>query len=92
MHSEQPSRLEPKSAQAQPLIQQHHRLLSLRLLEQTYRAKLAETEKAVEAFTPMALYERLAQGMQEQEGLVRGLEESWLEEGGEAILVVRLRC
>ena len=32
----------------------------------------------------MALYQRLSASAQEQEGLVRGMEESWLEEGGRA--------
>ena len=30
----------------------------------------------------MALYQRLSASVQEQESLVRGMEESWLEEGG----------
>lgn len=30
----------------------------------------------------MALYQRLAAGVQEQQMLVRGVEESWLEEDG----------
>jgi hypothetical protein len=32
----------------------------------------------------MALYQRLSASAQEQEQLVRGLEESWLDEGGMA--------
>lgn len=32
----------------------------------------------------MALYQRLSASVQEQEALVRGIEESWLEEGGVA--------
>ncbi|KAK5134447.1 hypothetical protein LTR08_006494 [Meristemomyces frigidus] len=74
--------LEPHLTAQRAALQ--HRLLALRALEQAHRAKLAETEAAVAAFAPRALYERLAQGVQEQEQLVRGLEESWLELGGEA--------
>ncbi|TKA25732.1 hypothetical protein B0A50_05828 [Salinomyces thailandicus] len=60
------------------------RLLALRALEQQHRAKLAETEDALAEFSPMALYRRLAASVQEQELLVRGVEESWLDEGGVA--------
>ena len=35
-------------------------------------------------FSPMALYQRLSASVAEQDSLVRGMEESWLEEGGEA--------
>ncbi|KXL51636.1 hypothetical protein M433DRAFT_361506 [Acidomyces richmondensis BFW] len=58
------------------------RLLALRALEQQHRAKLAETERVVAGWSPMALYQRLAAGVQEQQMLVRGVEESWLEEDG----------
>lgn len=51
-------------------------------MEQQHRSKIAETEKALEQFSPMALYQRLSASVQEQEQLVRGIEESWLEEGG----------
>ena len=60
------------------------RLLSLRALEQQHRSKLSETEDALQSFSPMALYQRLSASVQEQEQLVRGLEESWLDEGGMA--------
>lgn len=60
------------------------RLLSLRALEQQHRTKLSETEDALQSFSPMVLYQRLSASVQEQEQLVRGLEESWLDEGGMA--------
>ena len=64
--------------------QSQSRLLSLRALEQQHRTKLSETEDALQTFSPMALYQRLSASVQEQEQLVRGLEESWLDEGGMA--------
>lgn len=64
--------------------QSQSRLLSLRALEQQHRSKLSETEDALQSFSPMALYQRLSASVQEQESLVRGLEESWLDEGGMA--------
>ena len=60
------------------------RLLSLRALEQSHHSKIAETEAALQQFSPMALYQRLSASVQEQDALVRGMEESWLEEGGKA--------
>lgn len=60
------------------------RLLALRALEQQHRSKIAETEQALREFSPMALYQRLNASVQEQELLVRGLEESWLEDEGVA--------
>ncbi|WPG99664.1 Hypothetical protein R9X50_00248300 [Acrodontium crateriforme] len=62
--------------------QTQSRLLALRALEQQHRGKLAETEKALQAFSPMALYQRLNASVQEQDALIKGLEESWLEESG----------
>ncbi|KAK8196685.1 hypothetical protein M8818_006852 [Zalaria obscura] len=58
------------------------RLLSLRALEQQHRTKIAETEDELRGFSPMALYQRLSASVQEQESLVKGIEESFLEEGG----------
>lgn len=60
------------------------RLLSLRALEQQHRAKIVETEDHLRQFSPMALYQRLNSSMQEQDALVKGIEESFLEEGGTA--------
>ena len=36
------------------------------------------------SFSPQALYQRLSASVHEQEQLVRGIEESWLDEGGVA--------
>lgn len=45
---------------------------------------MTETEQALREFSPMALYQRLNASVQEQELLVRGVEESWLEDEGVA--------
>ncbi|CAK4032835.1 Hypothetical predicted protein [Lecanosticta acicola] len=58
------------------------RLLALRALEQQHRTKITETEDALRDFSPMALYQRLNSSVQEQDLLVRGTEESWLEDEG----------
>ena len=60
------------------------RLLALRALEQQHKSKILETEEALRNFSPMALYQRLNASLQEQEALVKGIEESFLEEGGVA--------
>ena len=60
------------------------RLLGLRGLEQTFRGRVGETERAVERLSPTGLYRRLGAGAVEQEGVVRGVEEGWLAEGGTA--------
>ncbi|EME49528.1 hypothetical protein DOTSEDRAFT_143603 [Dothistroma septosporum NZE10] len=64
--------------------QTQRRLLALRALEQAHRQKISETEDALKDFSPMALYQRLNASVQEQHLLVRGVEESWLEEDGVA--------
>lgn len=58
------------------------RLLALRALEQQHKSKIVETEDALRSFSPMALYQRLNASVQEQEALVKGIEESFLDEGG----------
>jgi hypothetical protein len=58
------------------------RLLSLRALERQWDAKQAEQDKALQDFSPHALYQRLNAAVGEQESLCKGLEESFLE--GEA--------
>ncbi|KAF2719989.1 hypothetical protein K431DRAFT_321320 [Polychaeton citri CBS 116435] len=58
------------------------RLLALRALEQQYRTKVNETETALEAFSPKSLYQKLNASAQEQDSLVRGIGESWLDEEG----------
>ena len=60
------------------------RLLALRALEQQHKSKILETEEALRNFSPMALYQRLNASLQEQEALVKVIEESFLEEGGVA--------
>ncbi|KAI6807963.1 hypothetical protein KC367_g4372 [Hortaea werneckii] len=74
--------LETRLAQQREAVQS--RLLALRALEQQHRTKLAETEDALSGFSPMALYQRLSGSVQEQDQLLRSLEESWLDEGGVA--------
>jgi hypothetical protein len=63
--------------------QTQSRLLALRALEQQHRAKITETEDALSQFNPMSLYQRLSASGTEQELLVRGVEESWLDEEGQ---------
>ena len=60
------------------------RLLSLRALEQQHKTKLVETEDTLRSFSPMALYQRLNASVQEQDALVKGIEDSFLDEGGVA--------
>ena len=60
------------------------RLLALRALEQQHRTKITETEDTLRGFSPMALYQRLNAGVQEQDALVKGIEESFLDQGGAA--------
>jgi len=56
------------------------RLLTLRALEQQHRSKIAETEDALRTFSPMALYQQLNASTQEQDALVKGIEESFLDQ------------
>lgn len=60
------------------------RLLGLRALEQQHRTKIAETETELKGFSPMALYQRLNGSIQEQDSLLKGIEESFLDESGMA--------
>ncbi|KAF4556953.1 Hypothetical protein D9617_1g088350 [Elsinoe fawcettii] len=60
------------------------RLLALRALEQQHRSKIAETERELSEFSPPALYQSLNASAQEQDSLVKGIEESFLDEGGMA--------
>ncbi|KAJ9157693.1 Vacuolar protein sorting-associated protein 37C [Pleurostoma richardsiae] len=61
-------------------------LLSAHALERQWRAKQAEMDHALAPSAPASLYQRLAQGVQEQEAVCHALEESFLEGagGGEA--------
>ncbi|GAM83550.1 hypothetical protein ANO11243_015380 [Dothideomycetidae sp. 11243] len=60
------------------------RLLGLRGLEQQYRTRVSETEAELKPFSPMALYQRLSASAQEQDLLVRGIEESFMDDSGMA--------
>ena len=55
------------------------KLLQTRQLERAWRHKQSEVDQALEPWSPKALHARLVGGIAEQEGLVRGLEESFLE-------------
>ncbi|KAK5004810.1 hypothetical protein LTR28_008447, partial [Elasticomyces elasticus] len=57
-------------------------LLALRALEQAHRSKIVETESALAPFSARALYLRLGAGVQEQEALVRALEQGFLDGSG----------
>lgn len=58
------------------------RLLALRALEQQHKSKIVETEDTLKGFSPMALYQRLNASVQEQDALLKGIEDSFLDEGG----------
>ncbi|CAL3963613.1 hypothetical protein PZA11_001179 [Diplocarpon coronariae] len=65
------------SAQAQ--------LLSTHALERQWKQKQSDMDRALAPFSPSSLYQRLNQGVQEQEMVCRALEESFLEgDGGTA--------
>ncbi|KAK4128266.1 hypothetical protein N657DRAFT_562267 [Parathielavia appendiculata] len=57
-------------------------LLSTHALERQWHAKQGEMDHALAPFAPASLYQRLAQGVVEQEGICYALEESFLEGGG----------
>jgi hypothetical protein len=61
-------------------------LLSTHALERQWRAKQADMDHALAPFAPASLYQRLAQGVTEQEGVCYALEESFLEGGGDGAL------
>ncbi|KAK4101765.1 hypothetical protein N658DRAFT_506922 [Parathielavia hyrcaniae] len=58
------------------------RLLSNRALERQWRARQRDMDHALAPFAPASLYQRLAQGVVEQEAVCYALEESFLEDGG----------
>jgi hypothetical protein len=70
------SRLQHQRAQTQS------RLISLRALEQQHKSKIVETEDTLKGFSPMALYQRLSASAQEQDALVKGIQDSFLDDGG----------
>lgn len=57
-------------------------LLSARQLERQWRAKQAEMDAALAPFAPASLYQRLVAGVNEQEGVCRAMEESFLDGDG----------
>ncbi|KAK3984294.1 hypothetical protein QBC44DRAFT_337269 [Cladorrhinum sp. PSN332] len=61
-------------------------LLSTHALERQWRAKQAAMDHALAPFAPASLYQRLNQGVQEQEGVCYALEESFLEGEGDGAL------
>ncbi|KAK3310338.1 uncharacterized protein B0T15DRAFT_33968 [Chaetomium strumarium] len=61
-------------------------LLSTHALERQWRAKQAEMDHALAPFAPASLYQRLARGVAEQEGVCYALEESFLEGEGDGAL------
>ncbi|CZS90875.1 hypothetical protein WAI453_003917 [Rhynchosporium graminicola] len=54
-------------------------LLSTHALERQWRQKQSDMDRALAPFSPASLYQRLNQGMQEQEMVCGALEESFLE-------------
>lgn len=63
------------------------RLLSLRSLSRAWSDKQHEMDRALAPFGPQEIYKRLGEGVREQDGLVRAVEESFLE--GEGIAAER---
>ncbi|KAK3362055.1 hypothetical protein B0T24DRAFT_101986 [Lasiosphaeria ovina] len=61
-------------------------LLSTHALERQWRAKQADMDHALAPFAPASLYQRLGQGVQEQESVCYALEESFLEGEGDGAL------
>lgn len=57
-------------------------LLSTHALERQWRQKQSDMDDALSLFSPLSLYQRLSQGVQEQEMVCRALEESFLEGDG----------
>jgi hypothetical protein len=57
-------------------------LLSTLSLERAWRAKQSDMDRVLSPFSPSSLYQRMAQGVQEQEQVCQALEESFLEGDG----------
>lgn len=58
-------------------------LLSTHALERQWRQKQLDMDQALAPFSPSSLYQRLNQGVQEQEMICRALEDSFLDGDGE---------
>ncbi|KAK4143295.1 uncharacterized protein C8A04DRAFT_12507 [Dichotomopilus funicola] len=61
-------------------------LLATHALERQWRAKQGDMDHALAPFAPASLYQRLAQGVVEQEGVCYALEESFLEGADDGVL------
>ncbi|KAF7860864.1 hypothetical protein EAF04_008382 [Stromatinia cepivora] len=59
-------------------------LLSTHALERQWKQKQSEMDRTLAPFSPSSLYQRLGQGVQEQELICRAMEESFLEGDGVA--------
>ncbi|KAL3420703.1 hypothetical protein PVAG01_07148 [Phlyctema vagabunda] len=57
-------------------------LMSTHALERQWRSKQSEMDRALAPFSPSSLYQKLGQGVQEQEMVCRAMEESFLEGDG----------
>lgn len=57
-------------------------LLSTHSLERQWRQKQLDMDRALSPFSPSSLYQRLSQGVQEQEMVCEALEESFVEGDG----------
>lgn len=74
--------LEARLAELRSVSQAH--LLSAHQLERQWKQKEGELDRALAPFSPSSLYQRLSQGVQEQELICRALEESFLDGDGGA--------
>lgn len=60
-------------------------LLAAHQMERQWKQKQSDMDRALAPFSPSSLYQRLSQGVQEQEMVCRALEESFLDgDGGTA--------
>ncbi|TEY56257.1 hypothetical protein BOTCAL_0227g00020 [Botryotinia calthae] len=59
-------------------------LLSTHALERQWKQKQSEMDRTLAPFSPSSLYQRLGQGVQEQQMICRAMEESFLEGDGVA--------
>lgn len=59
-------------------------LVQLKALERQWHLKQSAMDDALAPFGPKALHSRLVSGIAEQEGVLRAMEESFLEEDGRA--------
>ncbi|KAI9738540.1 MAG: hypothetical protein M1818_005437 [Claussenomyces sp. TS43310] len=63
-------------------ISTQSQILSTRAVERQWKQKQSDMDRALSPFSPSSLYQRLSQGVQEQEMVCRALEESFLEGDG----------